>query len=56
MRDNLDAKPRKVIQIQILEKKALELLLQVKPTAEMPRQSGNPSRPKKRKKAEKAGR
>lgn len=40
--------PGNKIRIPIPEKKALELLLQVKPTADMPRRGAHPSKPKKK--------
>jgi len=42
------AKPGNKIRIPLPEKKALELLLRVKPTPDMPRQGAHPSKPKKK--------
>jgi hypothetical protein len=41
-------KPDNKLRIPLPEKEALSLLLKVKPTAEMPRQGGHPSKGKKR--------
>jgi len=39
-------KPGNKIRIPLPEKEAINLLLQVKPTADMPRQASHPSKPK----------
>jgi hypothetical protein len=45
------AKPGNKIHIPLPENRALELLLQVKPTADMPRPRAHPSKPKKSKRS-----
>jgi hypothetical protein len=46
-------KPGDRIRIPLPEKKALELLLKVKPTADMPRPGAHPSKAKKKQKRSK---
>jgi hypothetical protein len=43
------SRPGKTIRIPLPEKQALDLLLKVKPTADMPRQGASPSQSRKQK-------
>jgi hypothetical protein len=48
-------KPGNEIRIPLPEKEAVDLLLKVRPTAEMPRPGAQPSKPKRSKKSKKHG-